>query len=33
MAPGSLGLAVAAALVLAAIAPFAAGAALRASRS
>lgn len=31
--PGSLGLAVAAALVLAAIAPFAAGAALRASRS
>lgn len=33
MAPGSLGLAVAAALLLAAIAPFAAGAALRASRS
>ena len=32
LAPGSLGLAVAAALVLAAIAPFAAGAALRASR-
>ncbi|MGL6043913.1 MAG: heme exporter protein CcmB, partial [Sandaracinobacteroides sp.] len=31
--PGSLGLAVAAALLLAAIAPFAAGAALRASRS